>query len=67
MEKFEVKCKCCKRRPDEIDEYTEMVEDGEYKTPEQAVRMNEGTFNPFTGEFYCTSCYIKNGMPLGMA
>lgn len=34
-----------------------------YPTPEQYVIYNEGTYNPATGHFLCTDCYIKAGMP----
>ena len=64
--KYEVKCKCCGQRPEEIIEY--IVEaDEEGITPEQYVVENEGTFNPKTGRFYCTSCYVKVGLPYGVA
>ena len=67
MSVIECKCKGCGRKPHEINEYKEMVECGEYETAEQAVRCNEGTYNPSTGAFYCTICYVKAGMPMGMA
>jgi CYTH domain-containing protein len=67
INKFEIKCKCCNKKPDEISEYTDMVKAGDYKTAEEAVKCEEGTYNPKTGAFYCTSCYIKVGMPLGKA
>lgn len=64
--KFEVKYKCCGQKPEEIIEY--IVEaDEEGITPEQFVVENEGTFNPVTGRFYCTNCYVKVGMPCGIA
>ena len=67
MEKRICKCKGCGKEPKDILEYVQMVEDGEYETPEMAVICNEGTYNPRNGLFYCTSCYIKAGMPLGVA
>jgi CYTH domain-containing protein len=67
MNEIEVKCKGCNKKPDEISEYNEMVEAGDYKTAEEAVRCEEGTFNSKTGAFYCTSCYIEAGCPLGKA
>ena len=62
-----IKCKCCGKKPSEISEYVEMVEDGDYKTADEAVIDDEGTYNSQTGLFYCTSCYIKIGMPNGKA
>ena len=66
-----MKCKICKRSPSEIAEYVEMAEDKEgfpnANTPEEIVRTEEGTFNPYTKMFYCTDCYFKAGMPLGTA
>ena len=59
-------CKVCGKAPEEIDEYIDMGNDAEM-TPEEFVRQEEGTFNPETGMFYCTECYIKIGMPLGTA
>lgn len=63
----EIKCKCCGKKPNEISEYVEMVEDGDYKTAEEAAIDDEGTYNSETGLFYCTSCYIEIGMPNGKA
>ena len=62
-----IKCKICGRQPDQIPEYIEYVENGDYKTADDAVRFGEGTFNSNTEKFYCTSCYIKIGMPNGKA
>ena len=67
MNNLEIKCVGCNKKPSEISEYVDMVEAGEYKTANDAVRNNEGTYNPSNGHFYCTSCYIKKGMPLGIA
>ncbi|MFA6619413.1 MAG: hypothetical protein WCT23_10145 [Candidatus Neomarinimicrobiota bacterium] len=60
------KCKVCGKRPDEIEEYIQMAEDMGV-SPFQAIHSEEGTLNTKTGLFYCTSCYIKIGMPLGTA
>lgn len=32
-----------------------------------AMARNDGTYNPYENVFYCTSCYVKIGMPLGVA
>lgn len=61
-----VKCKICGKRPSEILEYISAAKD-EDMTPENYVVQEEGTYNPQTGFFYCTSCYIKIGEPLGTA
>lgn len=59
-------CIGCNKRPDEIDEYLdEEVLDG--MTPNNYVRKEEGTYNAVNGHFYCTRCYIKARMPLGIA
>lgn len=63
---MEIKCKSCGKRPHEISEYINMAIEYEI-TPEEYVRQEEGTYNPRTGMFYCTMCYINAGMPLGKA
>jgi hypothetical protein len=64
---FEIRCAGdCKRLPKEIGEYVEGAIE-ENMTPDQYVRNQEGTYNPWNGHFYCTSCYIKLGMPNGIA
>lgn len=62
-----VKCKICGRKPDELKEYVALAKECGYESAEQAVKCEEGTYNPATGEFYCTYCYIEIGMPLGRA
>jgi len=62
-----VRCKGCGRKPEEILEYKTLVLENDYESEEEAVICGEGTFNPRTGEFYCTECYVKAGMPLGRA
>ena len=66
-----MKCKKCGKKPDELEEYVDMVTDDnrfpDIHTVEDAVRKEEGTFNPKTGMFYCTMCYFQIGMPLGTA
>jgi hypothetical protein len=59
-------CVGCQREPDEIEEYVEMA-DVEDTTPIEFVRSDEGTYNRENGHFWCTSCYIKAGQPLGVA
>lgn len=59
-------CKECGRKASELLEY---ITEGRINnmTPEEFVRQEEGTYNPVTGYFYCTKCYIRVGMPLGTA
>lgn len=59
-------CIGCGRTPDQIKEYI-MGANEENITPEEYVRLYEGTYNNWNGHFYCTKCYIEAGMPLGRA
>lgn len=61
-----MKCKLCGKQPHELSEYVSRAIQ-ENVTPEEIVIQEEGTYNPETKLFYCTSCYIKLGMPLGKA
>jgi len=61
-----VVCAECGRRPDEIHEYVWAAKECGC-TPEEYVRQEEGTYNPRTGRFWCSECYVKIGMPLGVA
>lgn len=63
----EIKCKVCGKKPEELKEYVTLAKEGGYESAEEAVKREEGTYNPATGQFYCTSCYIAIGMPLGRA
>ena len=63
---MEYKCKGCGKHPNEIGEYIHLAKEMNM-TPDQVVHSEEGTFNPRTGLFYCTMCYVKAGMPLGTA
>ena len=79
----EPRCAVCGKRPEEIDEYIEAAatenadrEDefaGDHDvpahpiTPTDYVRREEGTYNPESFQFFCTSCYIRIGMPNGRA
>ena len=56
-------CKRCHKKPEEILEY-KLMANTEELTPDEAVRLREGTFDPETETFLCTDCYIKSGMPL---
>ena len=63
---MDMRCAVCKRTPDDLSEYI-FAANEENITPAEYVEREEGTFNRKTGAFYCTSCYIKIGMPLGTA
>lgn len=62
----EIKCCYCGKSPNEIEEYIGYSKDSNC-TPEEYVINCDGTYNNRTGEFACTHCYIKHGMPLGKA
>ena len=59
-------CIGCHKEPNEIPEYVSMAKI-ERLTPGEYVREQEGTYNPNNGHFWCTECYIREGMPLGVA
>ena len=66
MPASDLHCARCNRRPNEIPEYVEAAR-MEQETPDEFVSLEEGTFNPLTGRFWCSDCYIKLGQPLGAA
>lgn len=59
-------CKRCGKEPHLIEEYVSAAEELGV-TPEEYVINEEGTYNKRSKKFYCTSCYIKAGMPQGWA
>lgn len=61
-----LRCNGCGRHPQTIDEYRTMAE-REETTPAKFVIENEGTLNRDNGHFWCTTCYISAGQPLGVA
>ena len=63
---YEIKCICCGKSPNVIDEYI-FASQEENENPIDWVVKNEGTFNPINGHFYCTECYVVEGMPSGVA
>lgn len=67
MSEIVVRCVCCGKKPEEIAEYRDIARVEGYASAEEAVKRQEGTYNPRNGHFYCTSCYIKVGMPSGIA
>jgi hypothetical protein len=50
----------------DLEEYKQAAED-EGMNVEEYIIEQEGTYNSSNGHFYCTSCYIKSGEPLGIA
>lgn len=56
-------CLGCGFRPQELKEY---IVEGQINscTPEEFVAQEEGTYDPETGTFLCTNCYLKAGAPL---
>lgn len=67
INQLEIKCIGCNKTPDELPEYKSIAKAEGYESATQAVMREEGTYNPRNGHFYCTSCYIKEGMPSGVA
>lgn len=57
-------CMRCGKTPEEIPEYVDMAS-GTGLTPSQWMRQEEGTYNPESGHFACTACYIALGQPVG--
>lgn len=65
-EQFTPRCIECNRYPDQIEEYAyHNTQSG--LEPDDYVKQEEGTYNRSNGHFWCTECYIKIGMPLGIA
>ena len=59
------RCIRCGKAPEEIEEYQpgQAWEEGDFESPSDYVRQEEGTYNPKTERFACTECYIEMGMP----
>lgn len=57
-----ITCFRCGKTAAEVGEYDDLVFAGEYRSADEAVR-DDGTYNPVTGHFCCTECYIAIGMP----
>ncbi len=62
----DLKCVGCGKYPAELAEYVDAGA-AEELSADDYVRENEGTYNQVNGHFYCTECYIADGMPLGVA
>ena len=57
-------CAGCHKTPEEIDEYQPDYT-GQEGDPREYVWFEEGTLNRETGQFLCTICYVRAGMPSG--
>jgi hypothetical protein len=57
-----IMCNCCKKTPEELEEYRRAAEEW-MLTPSEYVVQQEGTFNKYNGHFLCTDCWIKAGCP----
>lgn len=57
-----MKCAGCHKTPDDIYEYVEATNE-EDMTPDEFVASQEGTYDPESGNFLCTPCYMSVGMP----
>ncbi len=64
MTNISPRCNGCSKCPDELEEYRWAVEDTEM-SPDEFVRLEEGTYNTENGHFLCTDCYISAGQPSG--
>lgn len=59
-------CVGCNKKSSELEEYVEAAKEINL-SPEEYVRLEEGTYNRAHSTFYCSECYVKLGMPLGKA
>ena len=55
-------CFVCHKKPEDLEEYVEAAADAEIPVA-QYVAEEEGTYNPETGNFACTPCYVRIGTP----
>ena len=60
------RCVGCCKKPEEIGEYVDCAEENDMTALDYVIQ-EEGTYNPRNGAFLCTECYIKQGMPDGVA
>lgn len=58
-----MKCPYCEKQPNQLDEYISPSQVLNI-TPDEFVRMEEGTYHRATDLFCCTVCYVKIGTPL---
>ena len=59
-------CKICKKSASEISEYVCEAKKNKMDVDDY-IEEEEGTLNFKTKQFYCTNCYVKIGMPIGIA
>jgi hypothetical protein len=65
MYEEEPTCKICKKKASKLDYYIDQAK--EEKTTAAAIARSDGTYNYMTNEFYCMTCYVIMGCPLGTA
>jgi hypothetical protein len=63
MERPELSCIRCKRRPAELHS-VKMFAQARKMSPDDFVWHEDGTLNKSTGAFACDDCYVLMGMPL---
>lgn len=56
------RCFVCGKTAEELEEYVECAAENEMTVAEY-VAEEEGTYNPESGNFACSDCYIAIGMP----
>jgi len=61
-DELDIRCIRCKKTPYELSEYVDAAKEIGI-TAQQFVIYEEGTYNPKSGHFACTECYIKLNMP----
>lgn len=67
LAELEERCNGCGLGPEELSEYKALALDENHESATIALRREEGTYNTANGHFWCTSCYIRAGQPLGVA
>ena len=55
-------CIGCGKTPEQLAEYTDPQIIGDM-TPDEYVRIEEGTYNKANGHYACSICYIAMGLP----
>lgn len=58
-------CKKCRKKASELGYYIDQAKEEE--TIPAAIARSDGTYNWTTNQFYCMTCYIELGCPLGTA
>lgn len=61
------RCRGCGEAPQDLSEYQSLAETDDPVAVLSCFLREEGTYNPETGGFWCTACYVRAGQPLGRA